>query len=810
MDALRQDVRYALRSLAKAPGFTAVVLLTLALGIGANTAIFSVVNGVLLRPLPYYQPERIAVVRETYGQGQRGTVSGPNYIDWRARGRSFEQLAGYRVRMLTVVGEGEPEEVTAAFVSFNFFTMLGLPPVLGRGFAPGEDEGAGSVAVLGDGFWRTHFAADPNVVGRTLTLSGKPYTVVGVAPEGLNFPGQSQVYVPLELGVGRTAERTSHSIDVLGRLKPGVTLEAAQAEFTTLTRDLEREYPEANAGRGAALIPLTSDTLGAVRPALLLLAGAVTFVLLIACANVANLFLARAASRQREIAVRAAIGASRWRLARGVLVEAVLLAFAGGVLGLLLASWGVDLLLALRPRGIPRLQEIAIDGTALAFTLVVSLLVGIGFGLFPALTLSRHDPADSIRGEGRGTSEGRRRVRFRSALVIAQVSLALVLLVGAALLVVTVRRLTLIEPGFDPEHAVVFSLPISATKYPDQTAHTAYVQRIIGELRAVPDVQAVGTVFFVPLANGDVNGDFNFEGQPPAPAGQEAYAGYRIVSGDYFAALGIPLRHGRLLAPEDRDGTPLVAVVNEAFVRRFVPAGSPLGKRITFGDGTEDAAYREIVGVVADVRHQGLTLDPAPEIYVPYTQVPPDLWSVFASIPLSVVVRSTAPVESVAPALRAAVRQADPEQVVSQLRPAGELISDAIARQRFSMLLLLAFGGLALTLAAVGVYGVLAYTVSQRTRELGIRLALGARAAAVRGLVLRQGLAMAFGGIVIGLVCAVALGRLLAGILYGVSSADPLVLGAVALLLGTASVFACLVPAIRATRVNPMDALRSE
>ncbi len=810
MDALRQDVRYALRSLAKAPGFTAVVLLTLALGIGANTAIFSVVNGVLLRPLPYYQPERIAVVRETYGEGQRGTASGPNYIDWRDRNKSFEQLAAHQVRFLTVLGEGDPEEVTAAFVSSNFFTMLGLPPVMGRGFAPGEDEGEGSVVVLTDGFWRTRFAAAPDVLGRTLTLSGKPYSIIGVAPEGLNFPGQSQVYVPLELGVGRTAERSSHSFDVLGRLKAGVTLEGAQADLAALARDLEREFPESNSGRSAVLIPLTSDTLGAVRPALLLLVGAVTFVLLIACANVANLFLARAASRQREIAVRAALGASRWLLARQVLVEAILLAGAGGILGLLLASWGVDLLLTLRPRGIPRLQEISIDAAALAFTFVVSILVGIGFGLFPALTLSAHDPADSFRGEGRGSSEGRRRVRFRSALVVAQVSLALVLLVGAALLVVTVRRLTLIDPGFEPEDAVIFSLPASPAKYPDQAAQTAYVQRVLAQVRATPDVSSVGAVFYVPLASGDVSGDFNFEGLPPPPAGRETYAGYRIVSGDYFAAMSVPLRQGRGFGAEDRAGATPVAVVNEAFARRYLPGGSPLGKRLTFGDGSEDAVYREIVGVVADVRHLGLTVDPAPEIYVPFVQVPADLWGVFATIPLSVVVRSAAPVESLGPALRAAVREADPDQVVSQVRPAGELITGAIARQRFSMLLLLAFGVLALTLAAVGVYGVLAYTVSQRTRELGIRLALGARTAAVRGLVLRQGLAMAFGGILLGLLCAIALGRLLAGLLYGVSSADPLVLGAVSFLLAAASVFACLVPAIRATKVNPMDALRSE
>ncbi len=810
MDTLRQDIRYALRSLAKAPGFTAVVLLTLALGIGANTAIFSVVNAVLLRPLPYHQPERMAVVRETYGEGLKGTVSGPNFVDWRTRNRSFEHLAAYRTRALTLLGEDDPEEVAAALVSSNFFQMLGLPPTVGRGFAPGEDEGEGSVAVISDGFWRTRFAAARDVIGRTVTLSGKAYSIVGVAPPGLDFPAGRQVWVPMELGIGRAAERSSHSYDVLGRLKPGVTLEQAAADVAGIARDLEREFPVSNSGRGVVLIPFTSDTLGAVRPALLLLSGAVVFVLLIACANVANLFLARATSRHREIAVRSALGASRWRLARQVLVEAVVLAGAGGVVGLLLASWGVELLLALQPRGIPRLGEISIDGTALGFTLAVSLLVGIGFGLFPALNLSGHDPADSFRGEGRGSSASRRRVRFRSALVVAQVSLALVLLVGAALLVVTVQRLSSIEPGFEPEQALTFQLPIPAAKYPDQARHTAHVERVIGGLEVLPDVRAVGTVYFLPLGQGDVSGDFRIEGTPPHAPGREPYAGYRVVGGDFFAAMGIPLRRGRLLDANDRTGAPPAAVVNEAFVRRHLRGGDPLGQRVTFGDGTEDAVYREIVGVVADVRHLGLTEDAAPEIYVPYAQISEDLWTGLSSLPLSVVVRGGGGPETLAPAIRAAVRGADPEQVVSQLRPAGDLVAAAIARQRFSMLLLLAFGGLALALAAVGVYGVLAYSVSQRTRELGIRLALGARAASVQGLVLRQGMAMAMGGILVGLVCAVALGRLLAGLLYGVTPSDPRVLGAVTLLLAAASALACLVPAVRATRVNPMDALRSD
>jgi putative ABC transport system permease protein len=810
MDTLRQDARFALRSLAKSPGFTLVVLLTLALGIGANTAIFSVVNGVLLRPLPYHEPERLIVVRETYGDGQIGTVAGPNLVDWRARSSGFERLAASRVRSLTVLGDGDPEEVTAAFVTSDFFPMLGVSPAMGRGFAAGEDQGEGSVAVISDGFWRTRFAADPRVVGRSISLSGKPYTIIGVAPPEMTYPGQSQLWVPAELTVGRAADRSSHSFDVLGRLKPGVTLERAEADLAAIARDLAREYPETNSGRGTVLIPLATDTLGPVRPALLLLSGAVAFVLLIACANVANLFLARAGARQRELAVRAALGAGRWRLVRQVLVEAVVLAVAGGILGILLASWGVELLLALRPRGIPRLQEIAIDGTALAYTLVVSLLVGLGFGLFPAISLSAHDPAESFRGEGRGSSDGRRRVRFRRALVVTQVSLALILLVGAALLVVTVRRLTLIEPGFEPNNAVTFQLPIPSAKYPDQARHTEFIGRVLAGVRALPEVRSAGAVFFLPLDAGDVTGDFTLEGAPPPAQGREPYAGYRMVSGDFFQAMGVLLRRGRLLGPDDRVGAPPVAVVNETFARRYLPGADPVGRRVTFGDGGEDAKYHEIVGVVADVRHLGLTTDPPPEIYVPFTQLAPDLWNVFSALTLSVVVRSDAPVEALAPALRAAIREVDAEQVVASMRPAGELVSAAIARQRFSMLLLLAFGALSLMLAGVGVYGVMAYTVSQRTRELGIRLALGARAASVRGMVLRQGLAMAVWGIGLGLLGAVALGRLLSGLLYGVSPADPLVLGAVAGLLGAASAVACLVPAVRATLVNPMDVLRRD
>jgi putative ABC transport system permease protein len=810
MSDVFRDLRLALRSLMKSPGFTAVAVITLALGIGANTAIFSVVNGVLLRPLPYQEPERIVVVRELYGDGVQGSMAGPNFIDLRARNRSFAALSAFRFRSLTVSGDGDPEEVNGAQVTSDFFHTLGIPMAVGRAFAPEEEDTEGHTVVLGDGFWRTRYAADPAIVGRTIRLNSRPYTVVGVAPEGFTYPGASQVWLPAELKVGRAANRDSHSFGVLGRLKPGVTLDGARADLATIMRDLSREFPTSNAGRSAELTPLMTDTLGTVRPALLLVAGAVTLVLLIACANIANLFLVRASGRQRELAVRAALGAGRWRIARQLLAEAIVLAIFGGLVGVLLAAWGVDTLLALRPRGIPRLSEIGIDVTALGFTLVVSLLVGVGFGLAPALALSRRDPADWLRGEGRGTSEGRSRLRLRHALVVVQVSLALVLLVGASLLVMTVRRLTAIEPGFDPDHALVLDLPALSSRYPDQRRQVAFVARVLESVGAIPGAEAAGAVFYLPLGSSSVSGDFVFEGAPPPQPGRETYADYRMVSGNLFGALGVPIRRGRPLDAGDRAGASPVAVVNETFVRHFVGDGEPLGRRITFGDGTEDPRWMEIVGVAADVRTVGLTTDPQPEIYVPFEQIDADMWTVFLGSSLSMVVRSTGAPERLAPAVRAAVRQVDPEQVVSNLRPAGELVSDSIARQRFSMLLLLAFGGLALVLAGVGVYGVLAYTVSQRTRELGIRLALGAHAGAVRALVLRQGLGVALVGLALGLAGALALSRLLRAVLYDVSPTDPIPIAAAAAVLGGVAAIACLIPAVRATRVNPVEALRSE
>ena len=809
MTGLWQDIRYALRSLAKAPGFTAVTLFTLALGIGANSAIFSVVNGVLIRPFPYLEPDRLVLIRETYGGGEEGSVSGANMLDWQTRAHSFQSMAAWRGISVTLLGSGEPEEMPAALVSSDFFRTLGVPMLKGRGLVPGEDHGQGTVAIIGESLWRTRFGADPGILGRTLNLSGTPYTVVGVAPTALDYPGRTQLYLPLGFGVGRANDRDSHSYDVVARLKPGATLPAAQLDMSAVARGLATEYSQTNTGRGAVVLSFADDMVGSIRPALLLMLGAVGFVLFIACANVANLFLARASSRTRELAVRAALGAGRRRLMQQAMAEAVVLSLLGGALGMLVATWSVDALLALHPRGIPRLSGIEVDGRVLAFTLLVAFAVGALFGLVPALAAAHHDPAESFRGEGRGTS-GRQGNRFRSGLVVTQVALALVLLVGAALLIVSVRRLAGVNPGFQPEHASTFQFSVPSAKYDGADAQRGFVSRVLAQLEAIPGVSHVGAVYFLPLGNGNTNGDVSIEGEPAAAPGKERYAGYRIVMGDYLESMGIAVRRGRAIRPTDAGGQPLVAVVNQAFARAFFPGQDPMGKRVTFGAPDSTAEWRQIVGVVGDVHHDGLSAPAQPELYVPASQLSADFWTIFVPLPISFVVRSSLPTTSLFPAIKAAVHDVDPEQAVSQLRPVSELVSDSVARYRFSMLLLTVFGALALIIAAVGVYGVMAYAVSQRTRELGIRLALGASRSSVQYLVLGRGLGMAAIGIGIGLAGALALTRLLVSQLFGVSPTDPAVLAAAVGTLAAVSGVACFIPAFRATRVDPVITLRSE
>ncbi|MGH7498420.1 MAG: ABC transporter permease, partial [Gemmatimonadales bacterium] len=585
--------------------------------------IFSVVNGVLIRPLPYPDADRLAVIRETYSGDQVGSVSGPNFIDWRDRAHSFESMAASRGMAVSLVGAGEPQELSAALVSSDFFKTLGITPILGRGFSSGEDQGQGTVAVISETLWRNQFGADSGLLGRTLDLSGKPYTVIGVAPASLGYPGRTQVWLPLGFGLARANDRDSHSYDVVGRLTPSATIQGGQEELSTVARALAAEYPDKNTGRDVRVVAFTADTVGSIRPALLLLCGAVGFVLLIACANVANLFLARAATRQREVAVRAALGASRWRLVRQVMAEAIVLAVAGGILGLLVASWSVDALIALKPAGIPRLDEISIDSRVLAFTLLVSIVVGLAFGLAPALVAAANDPAESFRGEGKGSSGSRRRSRFRAGLVVTQISLALVLLVGSALLIVSVRRLAGVDPGFKPEGAVSFQFTIPSAKYEDAKSQRGFVARVLERLEGIPGVEHAGAVFFMPLGQGNSNGDVSVEGDPPAEPGHERYAGFRIVSGRYLETMGISVRQGRVLAKEDIEGGRQVAVVNQAFVRSFFGNRDPIGRRVTFGSASDEPKWMEVVGVVGDVHHNGLTMAADPEIYVPAEQLSP-------------------------------------------------------------------------------------------------------------------------------------------------------------------------------------------
>ena len=541
------DLRLAVRSLLRSPGFALITVVTLALGIGANAAIFSVVNAVLLRPLPYLDPDRLVVIREIYSGGTTGSVAGPNFVDWRDRSRSFEGMTAIRGTSVALVGENDPAELRGARVSAEFFTVLGVEPILGRGFAKGEDQGESSVAVIGEQLWHDHFSANPGVLGRTIRLSGRDYSVIGVAPESFNYRGVRDVWLPLGFGLGTSLDRDAHQYDVIARLRPGTTVEQAETDLAAVARALEAEFPASNTGRTVTLAALGYDTVRAVRPALLVLIGAVALVLLIACANVANLFLARAAGRQREMAVRAALGAGRWRLVRQVLAEAATLTAAGTVLGLLLAAWAVEALTALAPAGIPRVREIGIDTAVLAFTVIVSAMVGIAFGVLPALYVAGQDPADSFRGEGRGTTGGVGRHRLRAALVIGQISLALVLLVGATLLIVSVRRLGAVDPGFRPHGVATFQLGVAGARYPDAETQRAFVQRVIDRLEAIAGVERGGAVFYLPLGPGDINGDISIEGDPPAAPGKEKMAGYRLVGGDYVNAAGISTVRGRPL-----------------------------------------------------------------------------------------------------------------------------------------------------------------------------------------------------------------------------------------------------------------------
>jgi len=797
MTTLLQDVRYGVRVLLKSPGFTAVAVLTLALGIGANTAIFSVVNAVLLKTLPYPASERLLTARSN--------MSLLDLDDVLAQARGFEAAGAVTTQALDYTGSGEPVQVEAAFVTHELFDVLGAKPFAGRTLNSRDNvKGGERVAVLSHGFWQRQLGG-ADIKGLTLPLSGQTYAVVGVLPASFTPPsGAPDVWIPLRVGNPLAAEfRGVHFLRTFFRLKPNVSFEQAQAEMDIAAQRLAEAHPDENKGRLIRLMSLQEYMVGDVRPALLILFGAVGLVLLIACANFANLLLARSAARRQEVAVRSALGAGRLRIVRQLLTESVLLSLAGGAAGLVLALWGVDVLRSAGPESLPRLEEVGVDWSVLAFTLGVSVLTGVVFGLAPAWSASRVDMNDALKEGGRGRSGGAAGGRLRGALVATELALALVLLIGAGLLVKGFWLLRGVEPGFDPRHLLTVRVELPEARYKEIPAQTEFRRRVLEELNSLPGTEAA-MVSELPLGGSSLMHNFAIEGRQVA-VGDEPELFSRSVGGDYFRLMHIPLRAGRDLTPQDTAGAPLVGVVNEAFAREYFPGASPVGARVRWARMEGPPQWITVVGVAGDVKHFGLDQPEAPAIYTPYAQSLQS-WKRW----MFLAVRSDAEPAALVGAVKARVWSVDPRIPLTKVLTMEEVAAASVAGRRFQTALLGVFALVALLLAAVGVYGLVSYSVGRRTHEIGVRMALGARRRDIFGLVVRQGLLLASAGLAAGLAGAFALTRLLAGLVYGVSPTDPATYAALTLFLLLVVLLACLVPARRATKVDPMVALRYE
>lgn len=800
MQTLWQDVRFALRTLLKQRGFTLVAIITLALGIGANSAIFTVVNAVLLRPLAYSQPDKLVKVYETFLPSGWGSVSAANYQDWRAQNTVFSQLAAYSIGGgFNLQAADNPQRLNGISCTANLFEILGVQPQLGRAFLAEENEpGKNRVVMLSDTLWRTNFGADPNLIGREIQLNGVNHRVVGVLPRGFAFPSRrTEIWAPLALDEKAWANRGSHQYQVMGRLKPDTSLAQAHEQMASIAANIERQYPKEQTGRSVRLTQYQEEVVQNVRPALLTLFAAVGCVLLIACANVANLLLARATGRRKEIAIRMALGASRWRLLRQLLTESVLLAVAGGVLGLLLAKWGVTALVALAAGLLPRAQEVALDASVVGFTFALAVLTGLFFGLIPAWQSSKGDVQWALKESGNSGSSPRN--WLRSVFVITEVAVALMLLIGAGLLIRSFARLQETETGLRTEHVLTASLNLPQAKYDKPETVSDFYQRLLENLAAQPGIEAAGAINLLPIAQYGNNGNYLIEGENITEINRGPIAEVRIVTTGYFDAFGIPLLAGRSLNQQDQLNSPQVALVNQTWAKRH--AANPqdvIGKRFGFGD----TQRWTVVGVVGDVKQSGLTQSTRAEIYYPHAQAP--------NSSLNLIVRSTADPTTLTTTLRREVFKLDPAQPLANVRTMETVVVESIADRRFNMLLLGLFAGLALVLAALGIYGVLSYTVAQSTRELGIRMALGAQARDVLRLVIGQGLLLTLAGIVLGLGGAFALTRWLESLLFGVKATDPLTFAAVPTVLLAIALLSCLVPARRATKVDPLVALRSE
>ncbi|HYP26606.1 MAG TPA: ABC transporter permease [Blastocatellia bacterium] len=810
MEVLLKDIRYGLRMLLKKPGFTAVAIIALALGIGANTAIFSVVDTVLLRPLPYDTPDELVWIWETNLPSDIKTepASPPNYLDWKSQNQVFEEMMAFATTKPILSSGGEPERVTAGVVTAGFFSVLRAQPALGRTFVADEEkQGNNRVVVLGHGLWQRRFGSDPEIIDKPIILNGNPYVVVGVMPPGFQHP-KPNVSQPPEMWMPLVptayAARRGDFLNVIARTKPGVTVEQARAEMNVIASGLEQQYPATNANWGVTVLPLHDMFVGDVRLMISILAGAVGFLLLIACANVANLLLTRAASRQKEVAIRVAMGANRARLVRQLLTESLMLALAGGALGSLLALWGVDAMKALNPGNIPRLQETGIDWRVLSFTFAVSVLTGIIFGLLPALQASNPNLTSSLKEGDRGSTEGFRGRRMRSALVVAEVALSLVLLVGAGLMIQSFLRLQKVDPGFNAGQMLTLELSLPAPKYKGTQEVIAFYDRLLEAVPQTPGVEETALIDHLPMTDNANMLGFSIQGRPQAPDDPVMDAETYTVSPSYFKAMNIQLVSGRLFTQFDKWGAQEEAVVvNETFVRRFFPGEDPLGKRVTFGNpDAPDAQWASIVGVVKDIRHMKLDIAPYPQMYVTYAQGTPRA--------LALMVRTSGDPMSFLPAVRNHIWSLDKEQPIYNVRTMEQLMAASIARPGFNTLLFSIFAGVALVLAAVGIYGVISYSVTQRTHEIGIRMALGARHGDVLKMVVRQGMVMAMIGVAIGLLAAIALARFISSLLFNVSATDPLTYVGIALLFAGIALLACYIPARRATRVDPMIALRYE
>ena len=746
MTTLWQDLRYGTRMLAKHPGFTLTAALTL--GIGANSAIFSVVNAVLLRPLPLEEPERLVKLWENKPDLIQGTTSAPNLKDWREQNDVFTEIAAYQFGSFNLQGQDRPERVLGATVSANFFRVSGVAPQLGRAFLEGEDQpGSSRVVLLSHQLWRRSFGADPGLVGKSILLGEESYTVIGVMPAGFRFPSRlTEVWVPLVFTPQQLASRGNHDLQALGRLKPGVTFEQAREQMNAIARRLAAAYPEAQARRGILLIPLQEETVRGVRQSLLVLMAAVGFVLLIACTNVANLLLARAAARRREIAIRTALGAGRFRLVRQLLTESLILAVTGGALGLLLAKWGTEALVKLAANFLPRANEVGLDGRVVGFTLLLSLLTGVVFGLSPALQIAKTDVQAALK-EGGNAGEGPQRTGLRSLLVVIEVAASLVLLIGASLLLKSFVRLQQTETGMRAEHVLTMGIALPQAKYATQPATVAFYQQLLERVSALPGVEQAGVINLLPLQQTGTNGGFHLGGRPEPPLGQAPVAELRSTSPDYFRALGIPLVAGRFFNAQDQEHTARVVIINQTLARQYLADQDPIGQRI----GAVGEDWMTIVGVVGDVKQSGLTQRTRPEIFYSFTQSPKS--------GMSLGVRAASDPAALMSAVRGAVRALDAALPVYNVKTMETVIADSVSGSRVNVLLLGVFAALALGLAVVGLYGVMSYTVTQSTREIGIRLALGAQAGDVLRLVVGQGMVLTAIGVVIGVVAAWVLTR---------------------------------------------------